>query len=58
VQRRVPSQDGEQERAGPASNIEEPAMPRKVLKSHRRELIDPPITQHQGRGRRPADGAV
>src|SRR5208282_4046049 len=31
VQRHVPSQDGEQERAGPASNIEQPAMPRKVV---------------------------
>src|SRR6516162_4116595 len=31
AQRRVPSQDGEQERAGAASNVEQPAMPRKLV---------------------------
>ena len=31
AQRRVPPQDGEQERAGAASNVEQPAMPRKVV---------------------------
>ncbi len=31
AQRGVPSQDGEQERAGAASNIEQPVMPRKVV---------------------------
>ena len=31
AQRGVPSQDGKQERAGAASNVEQPAMPRKVV---------------------------